>query len=86
MSSKRNLVSVVIPVRNGERFIGKTLASALAQTHQVVSYTHLSQALYLNKGGDPSNVIMLPWDEQNEKTPEYVALKSVLTSGGRKAN
>ena len=34
MSSKRNLVSVVIPVRNGERFIGKTLASALAQTHQ----------------------------------------------------
>ena len=45
-----------------------------------------SQALYLNKGGDPSNVIMLPWDEQNEKTPEYVALKSVLTSGGRKAN
>ena len=29
-----NLVSVVIPVRNGERFLGRTLASALAQTYE----------------------------------------------------
>ena len=30
----RSLVSVVIPVRNGERFINETIASALAQTYE----------------------------------------------------
>jgi glycosyltransferase involved in cell wall biosynthesis len=33
MMVKDTLVSVVIPVYNGERFIGRTLASALAQTY-----------------------------------------------------
>jgi Glycosyl transferase family 2 len=30
------LVSVIIPVRNGERFVGRTLASALAQTYDPI--------------------------------------------------
>ena len=39
-----------------------------------------SQALYLNKGGDPNKVIMLPWDEKNQVTPEYAAMRNVLTA------
>jgi glycosyltransferase involved in cell wall biosynthesis len=34
MAFEGSLVSVVIPVRNGERFINETLASALAQTYE----------------------------------------------------
>jgi glycosyltransferase involved in cell wall biosynthesis len=34
MSDKNGLVSVVIPVYNGERFLGRTLSSALAQTYR----------------------------------------------------
>jgi len=34
MTLEDNLVSVVIPVYNGERFVGRTLASALAQTYE----------------------------------------------------
>ena len=34
MLPEEPLVSVVIPVRNGERLIGRTLASALAQTYR----------------------------------------------------
>jgi glycosyltransferase involved in cell wall biosynthesis len=36
MSRENTLVSVVIPVRNGERFLGRTLASALAQTYNPI--------------------------------------------------
>ena len=45
-----------------------------------------SQALYLNKGGDPNKVIMLPWDEKNQVTPEYAAMRSVLTARIRGAD
>jgi glycosyltransferase involved in cell wall biosynthesis len=34
MTFEDSLVSIVIPVRNGERFIKRTLASALAQTYE----------------------------------------------------
>ena len=45
-----------------------------------------SQALYLNKGGDPNKVIMLPWDEKNQVTLEYAAMRSVLTARIRGAD
>jgi endo-1,4-beta-xylanase len=45
-----------------------------------------SQAIYLNKGSDPSKVFMLPWDEKNQKTTEYEAMRDVLITGNRKAN
>ena len=34
MTPEDPLVSVIIPVRNGEKFVGRTLASALAQTYR----------------------------------------------------
>src|SRR5689334_11336926 len=34
MITEDNLVSIIVPVYNGERFIGGTLASALAQTYE----------------------------------------------------
>ena len=36
MTVKDTLVSVIIPVRNGERFVSRTLASALAQTYNPI--------------------------------------------------
>ena len=36
MTHENTLVSVVMPVYNGQRFVGRTLASALAQTYNPV--------------------------------------------------
>src|SRR5262249_883170 len=36
MAAEDALVSIVIPVHNGERFISRTLASALAQTYHPI--------------------------------------------------
>ena len=36
MKTVEGLVSIVMPVYNGERFVNRTLASALAQTYQPI--------------------------------------------------
>src|ERR1700758_2381895 len=36
MSPANPLVSIIIPVRNGQRFVGRTLASALAQSYHPI--------------------------------------------------
>jgi endo-1,4-beta-xylanase len=40
-----------------------------------------SQAYLLNSGGDPKTVTMLPWDEKNQKSPIYSAMRNVLKGG-----
>lgn len=37
-----------------------------------------SQAYLLNDAGDPKTVTMLPWDEKNQRSPEYSAMRTVL--------
>ena len=41
-----------------------------------------SQAIYSNQAGDRNKVLMLPWDDKNEITPEYSAMRVVLKGGG----
>lgn len=36
MTIEHPLVSIIVPVRNGERFVGRTLASAAAQTYDAI--------------------------------------------------
>ena len=42
-----------------------------------------SQAFYLNDAGNPKTVTMLPWDEKNQRSPEYSAMLTVLKEGAR---
>jgi endo-1,4-beta-xylanase len=37
-----------------------------------------SQAIYLNKPSNQDTVVMLPWDEKNQTTPEYSAMRAIL--------
>jgi endo-1,4-beta-xylanase len=39
-----------------------------------------SQAIYLNKP-DNQNAVLLPWDQKNQATPEYFAMRDVLKAG-----
>jgi endo-1,4-beta-xylanase len=40
-----------------------------------------SQAYLLNSAGTPKTVTMLPWDEKNQKSPIYSAMRNVLIDG-----
>ena len=40
-----------------------------------------SQAFYLNDAGNPKTATMLPWDENNQRSPEYSAMLTVLKEG-----
>lgn len=40
-----------------------------------------SQAYYLNDTGKPNTVTMLPWDVNNQVSPEYKAMRNVLRDG-----
>lgn len=43
-----------------------------------------SQAYYINDSGNPNLVTVLPWNSQNEKSPEYAAMLALLKSEVKK--
>jgi glycosyltransferase involved in cell wall biosynthesis len=53
MTVENPLVSIVIPVHNGERFLGRTLASALAQT-----YDHIEVVVVDDGSTDRTTIIV----------------------------
>ena len=40
-----------------------------------------SQASYRNDTGELNSTVLMPWDESNQKTPEYFAMQNVLKHG-----